>query len=69
LARKNGSPIEESLLDRDQQVVGQDAKEDVRLDALLELMEDRPLGKRRLHIAEGVLSAGEQEVDAPKLVA
>ena len=47
--------IEESFLDRDQQVVGQDAKEDVRLHALLELMEDRSLGKRRLHIAEGAL--------------
>ena len=61
--------IEERLLDRDQQMVGEHAQEDVRFGAALGVMEDRPFGERRFHVAEGVLGAGEQDVDAPQFVA
>ena len=37
--------------------------------AALGVVEDRPFGERRFHVAEGVLGAGEQDVDAPQFVA
>ena len=61
--------VEECLLDRDQQMVGEHAEEDVGFGAVLGLMEDRACGERRFHVAEGVLGAGEQGVDAPQFVA
>ena len=61
--------LEEGFFDRDEKVVSQHAKEEVSLDAMLELMEDRSFGERRLHVAEGILGAGEQAVDAPEFVA
>jgi hypothetical protein len=60
--------VEESFLDRDEKVVGQHAKKDVRLHAMFEVMEDRSFSEWRLHVAEGVLGAGEQDVDAPEFV-
>ena len=36
--------------------------------AALGVVEDRPFGERRFHVAEGVLGAGEQDVDAPRAV-
>src|ERR1700736_828300 len=46
----------------------QQAKKYVALNAMFEMVEDRSLGERRLHIAEGILSTTEQAVDAPTLV-
>jgi len=45
-------------------LTAKDAKEDVSFHAVLELMEDRPFGEWRLHVAKGALGAGEQRVDA-----
>jgi hypothetical protein len=61
--------VEECLLDGDQQMVGEHAEEDVGFGVVLGLMEDRACGERRFHVAEGVLGAGEQGVDAPQFVA
>ena len=61
--------VEQSPLDGDQQMVGEHAEKDVGFGAALGVMEDWPLGERRFHIAEGVLGAGQQDVDAPELVA
>ena len=61
--------VEEGFFDRDEKVVSQHAKEDVGFHALLEVMEDRSFGERRLHVTEGVLGASEQDVDAPELIA
>src|SRR5208283_2004720 len=47
--------VEQSPLDGDQQMVGEHAEKDVGFGAALGVMEDRPLGERRFHIAEGVL--------------
>ena len=60
--------IEEVLVDADEHVVGEHAEEDVGLDPMLQVMEDRPLHERTLHVAEGVLDAGEEDVQAPDLV-
>jgi hypothetical protein len=49
--------------------VGQHAQENVGFGAALGVMEDRAFSDRRLHIAKGVFSAGEQDVDAPEFVA
>jgi hypothetical protein len=46
----------------------QQANENVALYAMFEMVKDRSLGERRLHIAEGVLGTAEQSVDAPTLV-
>src|SRR5713101_9882749 len=40
--RRMHALVQEALLDRDEQVVGEHAEEDVRLHAVLEVMEDRP---------------------------
>ena len=61
--------VEQSLLDGDQQVVGEHAEEDMSFSAALGVMKDRPLGERRFHVAEGVLGACEQDIDAPQFVA
>ena len=61
--------VEESLLDTDQQMIGEHAQEDVGLGAVLELVEDRPFQQRTLECAEGALHACEQTVNAPDLFA
>ena len=61
--------VEERLFDRGQQMIGEHAEENVGFGAALGVMEDRPFGERQFHVAEGALGAGEQDVDAPKLVA
>src|SRR5215510_523142 len=49
-------------------MVGQNAKEDVRLHTVLTVMEDRPLSERRFHIAESLLgAAGFQQIAAVEL--
>ena len=60
--------VEEALLNGDQQVVGEHAEEDVGRDAAMELVEDRPLAQRALHVAESVLDAGEQDIETPSLL-
>ena len=60
--------IQEALLDRDEQVVGEHAEEDVGLDPMLQVMKDRPLHERTLHGAEGVIDAGQEDVQAPDLL-
>ena len=47
-------PIQKMLLDDHQQVTGRDTEENVRLPPMLELMEDRPLSERALHVPEGI---------------
>src|SRR5438105_15497477 len=60
--------VEESLLDTDQQMIGEHAQEDVGLGAVLELVEDRPFHQRTLESAESRLRPGEQIVNAPDLL-
>ena len=60
--------VEKCFLDCDEKMIGQHAKENMSVDAMLELMEDRPLGERRLHVPEGSLGSGEQDVYAPEFV-
>ena len=38
--------IEQSFLDRDQQMIGQHTKKNVDVDALLEMVPNRPLSER-----------------------
>jgi hypothetical protein len=59
--------VEQSFFDRDEKVIGQHAKKDVNLHALLELMEDRSFGKRRLHMAEGVFGS-EEAVERAEII-
>ena len=61
--------VEQDFLDGDQQVIGEHAEEDVSFGAAFGVVEDRPLGERRFHVTEGGFGAGEQNVDAPELVA
>ena len=56
------------MLDGDQEMVGKDAEEDVRIDASFKMMEDGALGQGALHRTEGGLGAGQRHVDAPGLV-
>ena len=60
--------VEESLLNGDQQVVGEHTKEDVCLDAVLKMVEDRPLAQRAFHVAKSILDAGQQDIEAPCLL-
>src|SRR5215208_650699 len=60
--------VEEALLDGNQQVIGENAEKDVSLDAMLELVEDGSLAQRALHVAEGVFDAGQQDIEAPRLL-
>ena len=46
----------------DVQAVGQEGDEDVRLDAALELMEQRPDGEVALQVFEGLLDADELKI-------
>ena len=48
--------------------MGKDAQEDVGLHAPLDLMEDWPIGEQALHAPERVLRAGEQVMEAPRLL-
>ena len=58
--------VKETLLDGDQQMVGQNTEKDVGLDAVLEVVEDGPFTQWALHVTEGVLDAGQQDVEAPR---
>ena len=57
--------VEEGLLEGDEEVEGEHAKEDVAFDPTLVLVIDRPLGERGFHVAEGVFGAGEERVEVP----
>jgi hypothetical protein len=46
-------------------VVGQHAKEDVRLNTPLQVMENGPLAQRTFHGAKGRFDTGKQDVGAP----
>ena len=59
---------QQRVLDRDQQVVGQHAQKDVRLHPMLEVVEDRALAERALHVAEGIFDPRQQDVEAPGLL-
>ncbi len=56
------------LLDGHQQMVGENAEEDMSLDAPLQMVEDRPLRERTFHGAEGGLDAREENVGPPDLL-
>jgi hypothetical protein len=60
--------IQEPFFDGHQEMVSQDAEEDVRLRAILEMVEDGPLQQRTLHGPEGRLHWREQDVGAPDLL-
>ena len=60
--------VQQRLLDRDQQVIGEHAEEDVGVHPSLDLVQDGPLGERALHVAEGIFDPREQAVDAPEFV-
>jgi hypothetical protein len=60
--------VEQGFFDGDEKMVSQDAKKDMRGAAGLQVVEDRSYGERRFHVAEGILGAGEQGVDAPELI-
>src|SRR3989449_3280369 len=60
--------IQVSFLHRHQEMVGQDAEEDMSLRALFEMMEDGPLHQRTLHRPEGGLDARQQDIGAPDFV-
>jgi len=65
--RGMSAAVEKTLLDADQQMIGEHAQEDVGLGAMLELVKNRPFRQRRLERAEGSLHPGEQIVDASDL--
>ena len=60
--------IQKSFLDCDQQVISQQAEENVRLGAPLEVMEDGPLHQRALHGPKSRFHPGQQNVSFPDLV-
>src|SRR5262249_62171802 len=60
--------VEQGFFDRGQQVVGQQTKKNVGVGAPLLVVEDWPDDERRFHVAEGILGAREQSVDAPDLI-
>ena len=60
--------VEQGFFDRGQQVVGQQTKKNVGVGAPLFVVEDWPDDERRFHVAEGILGAREQSVDAPDLI-
>src|SRR5208283_4483438 len=57
--RSVNAAVQESLLDRDQQVISQHTEEDVSLGAILQMMEDRPLSEGTLHPTEGGFHPGQ----------
>lgn len=61
--------VEQGLLDRDQQMIGQHTKKNVGVDATLQMVPNRPFSERRFHVTKGVLGAREQDVYPPELVA
>lgn len=54
----NGA-VKETLLDTDQQVIGEHAQKDMGLGAMLKLVKDRPFLQRSLERAEGSLDPGQ----------
>ena len=60
--------VEQGFFDRDEKMVGEQAKKDMRVGTEFEVVEDRSYCERRFHIAEGILGAAEQSVDTPELV-
>ena len=56
--------VEQSFFDGGQQVVCQQRKKNVRVGAAFFVVEDWPDDERRFHVAEGILGAREQRVDA-----
>src|SRR5215472_11656709 len=57
--------LQEPVLDRSQQMIGQHTKEDMGLHSVLQMMENGPLQQRSLDVAEGILHAREQNVSPP----
>ena len=67
LARRGAAGQRPELgLERDLQAVGQEGHEDVGLDALFGLVEDRPDGQVVLDLLEGLLDLGELDVERPQ---
>jgi hypothetical protein len=52
---------------RDVQAIGQEGNEDVRLDAGLELMKDRPDREVAFEVLERFLDRNQQQIVAPQL--
>jgi len=57
--------VQQGLFDGDEQVVGQDGQEDVRVHAAFDLVVDGPQYQRTFHVAKGVFGAGQEHVGAP----
>ena len=57
--------VEQRVLDGDQQVVGQHTEKDVRFHPTLQVVENRSLAERALHVTEGIFGAREQDVEPP----
>jgi hypothetical protein len=51
--------VEQGLLDRDEQVAGRNGQEDVGDHALLHMMMNGPQRQGAVHVAKGVLGAGQ----------
>lgn len=60
--------VQESLFDSNQQVIRQDAQEDVRLRSILKVVENRPLHQGSLHVSKRIFHSREQNVGAPNLI-
>ena len=59
---------QQRCLNRHQQVIGQHAQEDVRLNAVLQVMEDRAFRQRAFHCPERRLGTRECHVHQPRLL-
>src|SRR6266436_3436135 len=59
--------VEKSLLNGNQQMVGQHTKKDVRFHSPFLVMKDRPLAQRRLERSKRRLSPRQQNVNSPSL--
>src|SRR5262249_25997138 len=60
--------VEELFLDGHEQVVGQDAEENVRLRAPLQVVKDRALHQRAFHRPEGSFHSCQEGIGAPDLI-
>ena len=64
--RQAGRQGVEAPAERDVEAIGEEGDEDLRLDARLALVEDRPDGEVAVEVAERPLDADELEVQAPQ---
>ncbi len=56
----------QALLEGDLQAIGDEGHEDVGLDAMVELVVDRPDGEIAFQLLEGLLDLGELDIEAPQ---